>query len=478
MIKKIPLIVDLDGTLIFSDTLYETFLFALKKNFLVFFFSLFWVLRGKAFLKSKLANLSVNFDPLLLPYNTNFIKWVKLEKKKNRRVILCTAAHNIIAAKIAKHLGFFDEIISTNDNLNLSGKEKAKILSGRFGSRGFDYAGNSFSDIHIWKIARYAYGVNVNNFLVEHFQNKFRFSFLFTQSSNILLESFSALRPYQWVKNLILFIPLFASHQFFNFTLWYDLLIAFFSFSFCASAVYIFNDFIDIESDRQHLRKKNRPFASGQLPIVNGFFIALILLAASFTLAFILNGYFKYWLLLYFALTCTYSLLIKQIVLLDCVFLSLLYTVRIVAGGEATHLNSSFWLLAFSVFLFLSLAFVKRYAEIEIPPHTGQQILKGRGYYSSDAGLIRTFGVASGYSATLILALYLNSDSVSSLYLCPYFIWADVPILVIWIIWLWLKAHRGEMHDDPIIFAIKDKISIFSGLFFALFLFFGTLNIS
>ena len=134
MIKEIPLIVDLDGTLIFSDTLYETFLFALKKNFLVFFFSLFWVLRGKAFLKSKLANLSVNFDPLLLPYNTNFIKWVKLEKKKNRRVILCTAAHNIIAAKIAKHLGFFDEIISTNDNLNLSGKEKAKILSGRFGS--------------------------------------------------------------------------------------------------------------------------------------------------------------------------------------------------------------------------------------------------------------------------------------------------------------------------------------------------------
>ena len=209
-----------------------------------------------------------------------------------------------------------------------------------------------------------------------------------------------------------------------------------------------------------------------------GFFMALILLTVSFSLAFLVNENFKFWLFLYFILTCTYTLFFKKIVLLDCIVLSLLYTVRIVAGGEATHLLNSFWLLAFSVFLFLSLAFVKRYAEIQINIYQGLKILKGRGYYSSDVDLIRALGVASGYSASLILALYLNSVNVLSLYLCPYFIWADVPVLLFWISWMWLKAHRGEMHDDPIIFAIKDKFSIFSGLFFTLFLFLGTLNIS
>lgn len=473
-----PLIVDLDGTLIHSDILYETFLVAIKNNFFIFFISFYWILRGKAFLKSKLARYACNFDVTTLPYNKNFVDWLKSEKRKNRLIILCTATHNIIANKIGAHLGLFNEIISTNDNLNLSGKNKADILSRRFGFKKFDYVGNSFADIQVWKIARYAYGVNVSNLLVKYFQNHFKFKFLFSRASNIAVDCFSALRPHQWVKNLILFIPLLASHQFLNFNLWYDLLLSFISFSFCASAVYILNDLIDIENDRQHPRKMYRPFASGQLSIMYGFFISLIFLVLSFNISFLVNSQFKYWLFLYFVLTSSYSLFFRKVVLLDCVVLSLLYTIRIIAGGEAAHLVNSFWLLTFSVFLFLSLAFIKRYAEIEIRIFEGQKVLKGRGYYTSDAGLLHALGIASGYSATLILALYLNSDVVSSLYFSPYFIWADIPVLLFWISWMWLKAHRGEMHDDPVIFAIKDKISILAGLFFALFLFLGTLNFS
>ena len=476
MKRNIPLIVDLDGTLIRTDMLCESFLIAIRNNLLVILFVFFWIFYGRNFLKYKLAQYASNLDVDLLPFNAELISWLKCEKKKSRVIILCTATHKIIADQIGMHLGLFNEIFSTNDNLNLSGRNKAKFLKKQFGLKGFDYIGNSFADINVWKIARYAYGVNISNFLAKYFQNKFKFKFLFSRTSGLALQCFYVLRTHQWLKNLILFIPLFASHQFLNFSLWYDLFLSFISFSFCASAVYIFNDFLDIESDRQHPSKKNRPFASGHLPIIYGIFISSILLILSFNLAFLVNGHFKYWLLSYFAIASGYSLLFKKIVLLDCFVLSLLYTIRILAGFEAAHLLNSFWLLAFSVFLFLSLAFIKRYAEIEISIFEGKQLLKGRGYYTSDATLIHTLGIASGYSATLILALYLNSDSVSSLYSSSYFIWVNIPLLLFWISWMWLKAHRGEMNDDPIIFALKDKISIFAGLFFVFFLFLGTLN--
>jgi 4-hydroxybenzoate polyprenyltransferase len=470
-----PLVVDLDGTLIYTDILQESLIHYFKSSIFSIFKILIWVLRGKVYLKNKISSKIV-LPYSLLPYNFELINWLKT-KKKDQKLILCTGTCQFDADKISNHLGLFDEVIGTSEFFNFSGKNKAFYLRERFGEKGFDYVGNSFADIHVWKISRYAYGVNVSNFILNHFQNEFKLDLLFSKSPNFLTRLFSALRPYQWLKNLILFIPLLASHQFLNFDLWCDLLLAFVSFSFCASTGYIFNDLIDIENDRQHDRKKNRPFASGQLSIINGLFTALILLFLSFGLAFLVNGNFKYWLFLYFILTCIYSLFFKKIVLLDCVFLSLLYTIRILAGGEAAHLLNSFWLLAFSVFLFLSLALVKRFAEIGIRVNKGQKILNGRGYYIDDADLIRSLGVASGYSSALILALYLNSDSVSSLYFSPYFVWADVPVLLFWISWVWLKAHRGEMHDDPIIFAIKDKISIFSGLFFAFFLLLGSLNI-
>jgi 4-hydroxybenzoate polyprenyltransferase len=245
------------------------------------------------------------------------------------------------------------------------------------------------------------------------------------------------------------------------------LILAFLSFSLCASSVYIVNDLLDLESDRQHPRKRHRPFASGLVPASIGVVLAPLLLLGSLALAQHVGGHFVPWLLFYFVLTCAYSWRLKSLMLVDCLTLAMLYTLRIVAGAAAMSMGLSFWLLAFSVFLFLSLAFVKRYAELEVQILQGKQKAHGRGYYTSDASLLQTMGITSGYAAVLVLAFYLNSEAVISLYKSPEIIWGTVPVMLFWISWMWMKAHRGEMHDDPLVFAVKDKASLLAGVVFA-----------
>ena len=281
------------------------------------------------------------------------------------------------------------------------------------------------------------------------------------------------LRLHQWLKNALLFVPLLAAHQLTNTEAWLTLTLAFFSFSLCASSVYIVNDLLDLESDRQHPRKCKRPFASGLVPASHGIALAPLLLLGSFALAQQVGGHFLPWLLFYFLLTCAYSWGLKRLMLVDCLTLAMLYTLRIVAGAAAISMNLSFWLLAFSVFLFLSLAYVKRYAELKVQLLSGKKMTLGRGYYTLDAPLLQTMGIASGYAAILVLAFYLNSDVVTKLYKMPELIWAAVPIMLFWISWMWMKAHRGEMHDDPLVFAVTDKASLLAGLAFAVVLFLG-----
>jgi 4-hydroxybenzoate polyprenyltransferase len=245
-----------------------------------------------------------------------------------------------------------------------------------------------------------------------------------------------ALRLHQWMKNCLLFVPILAAHQIPDAMRLSDLLLAFLSFSLCASAVYLANDLLDLDSDRQHPRKKFRPFASGQLPVVTGVLLAPLFLAASFYLGLQIPGQFLGWLIFYFALTCAYSLLLKRVVLIDCLTLAVLYTVRLIAGASAASMSLSFWLLAFAVFLFLSLAFVKRYAELEIQLLSGKEKTHGRGYFTSDASLVQTLGVTAGFSAVLVLALYLNSEAVVKLYKAPEIIWGAVPVMLFWISWM------------------------------------------
>jgi 4-hydroxybenzoate polyprenyltransferase len=427
--------------------------------------------RGKAKLKAYLAE-QTTFDPSALPYNQDLILWLKNQKESGRKIILCTASHQSIANPIAEHLGIFDQIIATDNDLNIAGKNKANALVAQLGEGGFDYAGNSQADIAVWEKSAQGITVNASQNTINSAQKICSIACNFPKKNDAIKSILKMLRVHQWLKNILLFAPLLAAHQFDNWQGWAFLFLAFITFSLCASSVYIANDLLDIESDRKHSRKSRRPFASGDMPIWVGVILSPVLLIISLIVANGVNPSFMGWLITYFVITCAYSWGLKRLVLVDCITLAILYTLRIIAGASAIDAELSFWLLAFSIFLFLSLAFVKRYAELD--SNGGDSLLtqedgkiQGRGYFVSDAPIIQALGITSGFASVIVLALYLNSETVVRLYKTPEFIWGEVPVMLFWISWIWIKAHRGEMHEDPVIFAVKDRVSQLSGLAFA-----------
>ena len=471
-----PLVVDLDGTLLNSDTLHESALRVFRGNAFHIVLAGYWLSRGKAVLKQHLAQRA-DLDITLLPYNQPVVTWLAAERAAGRRLVLCTACDASIAQSVAQHLGLFDEVIASDGQVNLAGDHKAEALERRYGRGGFDYAGNSKADLPVWSRARRGIVVNASSGLLQQARSAAEIERVFEPATVGPGVWRRVLRVHQWLKNFLLFVPLFAAHRLFDPIAWAALVLAFLSFSLCASSVYIANDLLDLESDRRHPRKRQRPFASGQVPILTGVVLAPLLLLLSLAIGWFVEGRFLPWLALYFAITCAYSLGLKRLILVDCLILAMLYTLRIVAGAAAVEMPLSFWLLAFSVFLFLSLAFVKRYAELEVQLLAGKEKVHGRGYYTTDAPLIQTLGIASGYAAVVVLALYLNSDNVMQLYRMPEVVWAAVPVMLFWISWIWMKAHRGLMHDDPLVFAVKDRASLVTGLVFGAVLVIGSLGI-
>jgi 4-hydroxybenzoate polyprenyltransferase len=274
------------------------------------------------------------------------------------------------------------------------------------------------------------------------------------------------MRIHQWSKNLLLFIPLLGAHRILEVELFAQALLAFFAFGLCASSTYMLNDLMDLESDRRHPRKRNRAFASGRLSALAGAMVAIFVLVASFGIAFGVTPAFVAWLAIYFAVTVAYTLWLKRKVMMDVLCLSGLYIVRVIAGVAAVGVALSFWLLALCLFLFLSLAFVKRYSELQAMAAEGREQTHGRGYQTADLPLVQTFGIVAGFSAVLVLALYINGDAVQQLYRHPEAMWLTVPILLYWIGRIWVFAHRGLMHDDPLLFAFRDRISLASGAAF------------
>ena len=474
-----PLVVDLDGTLIYSDMLHESAIRVLRDQPLKLLLIPALLLKGKAKLKAYLAEQTA-FDPSTLPYNQELILWLRNQKEGGRKIILCTASHQSIATLIAGDLGIFDQIIATDSDLNIAGKNKADALVAQFGEGGFDYVGNSSADIAVWEKASEGITVNASQNTINGAQRACNIVSNFPQKNDSAKNILKMLRVHQWLKNILLFSPLLAAHQFSNWQGWTSLFLAFIAFSLCASSVYITNDLLDLDSDRRHFRKSRRPLASGAVPIWMGVLLSPTLLIISLMVASNVNTSFMGWLITYFVITCAYSWGLKRLVLIDCITLAILYTLRIIAGASAIQNNLSFWLLAFSIFLFLSLAFVKRYAELENKENSftessrGNEKIHGRGYYAGDAPIIQTLGIASGYAAVIVFALYLNSDAVIKLYPTPEFVWGEVPILLFWISWVWIKTHRGDMHEDPLIFAIKDRVSQVTGLAFATVLLFST----
>jgi 4-hydroxybenzoate polyprenyltransferase/predicted peroxiredoxin len=456
------LAVDLDGTLTLTDTLHESVVALVRENPLWLFVLPFWLMQGKAMLKAKVAE-HVDLDVTTLPYNQPLIDWLERKRATGKKIVLCTATNERIAHAVAKHLQLFDEVIASDSVVNIKSDSKRKALDERFGFRGWGYVGNSSADLEVWVGAAHAIVVNASDALKDKAAQLTHVTKVFPPQPITLSHWRRMLRVHQWLKNVLLFLPLLAAHQIDNIESLSILILTFISFSLCASAVYMTNDILDLESDRKHPRKRNRPFAAAEVPIAVGAVLAIVFTIASLALGLIIGGAFTAWLVVYFILTCAYSLWLKKLALIDCLTLAALYTLRIIAGAAAVAISLSFWLLAFSVFIFLSLAFVKRYAELQVQAQVGNSYAHGRSYLVTDASILQTLGITAGYAAILVLALYLHTEAVVMLYKTPFLIWLAVPVLLFWISWVWLKAHRGEMYEDPIVFALKDKASLAAG---------------
>lgn len=458
--KKNPLCIDCDGTLIRTDLLHEAVFLMIKQFPKGILLLPFWLLKGKAYLKARIAE-HVQFDWSTLPYREEIITRIKDARKQKRHIVLATASPTAWANGIANHLGLFDEVLATENGRNLSGKNKAQTLIELYGEQGFDYAGDNKIDLHVWKAAKEAIVVAKNKRLANQAKQVNNSVSTITPSAQANFFSYlRALRVHQWLKNLLIFVPLFAAHQITNFNGLLQAFLAFLAFSACASSVYVLNDLLDLESDRQHIRKCKRPFASCLIPLSHGAAMVPLLLMIAFAISLLLPAMFTLVLALYFMITLVYSVRLKRQVIVDVMLLAGLYTTRIIAGAAATQITPSFWLLAFSMFIFLSLALVKRYSELFITLEQNKEEAAGRGYSVRDLPVLMSIGVSASMSAVMVFALYLNLPETNGMYPNTKFLWLVPPLLLYWLSRIWMKAHRGQVDDDPIVFAVKDWQSI------------------
>lgn len=464
--SQIPVLcVDLDGSLLATDLLWESMLLAVKSRPSLLLAFPFWLLRGKAYLKRRIAE-RINVNASTLPYRSDVLSFLEEEKKTGRKIVLTTASDLRLVQPIAQYLRVFDDVIASNDGVNLKGAVKKRILEDRFGRRQFDYLGDSAADLAVWESANAALLVEPSRSTLKRATRISTIQRVFRYKVSRLRAVFKALRCNQWCKNLLIFVPLLTSHEVFELGLLIKALIGFVAMSSCASSIYIINDFLDIEADRQHPRKRLRPFAAGTLSIPVGAVLTVVLCLGGLGLAWVaLPPICTVTLVVYLALTVSYSVLLKRKIVADVISLALSYTLRILMGGAAVGVEISAWLLAFSLFLFLSLAFVKRYGEIGVMNNRrGDNEVPGRAYIADDKAWMSNMGGTSGYLAILVFALYINSDDVTVLFRHPHLLWLACPPLLYWISRIWLLCSRGKIDDDPLVFTAKDRVSYAVGL--------------
>jgi len=450
----IPLAVDLDGTLIRTDLLWEGIFLLLKKNPLYLFMLPIWLASGPARLKLEIA-ARVDLDADTLPYREAVVSRLRAEKAAGRTILLVTGTPRKFAEAIAAHLGVFDAVIATDDPLhNLTSERKRTRLMNMFGDGGFDYAGNSRHDLKVFDAARSAIVVAPDRHAARW--QAAHGCELVPGPRPTGKAVLRMLRAHQWLKNSLIGVPMVLSHEYLNLPMVAACILAFVSFSAAASAIYIVNDFTDLAADRRHATKRTRPFASGELSIPFGIASVGVLLAVSIAAAALLPVLFWLVLAAYLVVTTAYSFGLKRMLLVDVFTLAGLYTMRIIAGAAATGTDVSFWLLAFSIFFFLSLALVKRFVELDGTALSRGARLAGRGYRPEDIDIVAQAGVASAFASALVLALYIDSTSVRELYPHPWMIWPLAPIVLYLTLRIWVLARRGEMHDDPIVFIATD----------------------
>lgn len=452
----LPIFVDLDGSLIHSDLLIESVLAFLKRYPFRIFLIPLWLLKGKAHLKAMLAK-EVDLRVELLPYNEALLEYLEQQHSAGRDIILATASNEKYAAQVVAYHRVFSGYLASDGTRNLSGDAKCDAIKEHTAGGAFAYVGNDKKDIPIWRQAQEVLLVGATGLLKD--LNKYDIVpdevFSVPTKHSLYLR---ALRPHQWAKNALIFLPAFAAHDSSAHT-WTLSLAAFLAFSLCASSVYLLNDLFDLDADRLHPRKKSRPFAAGSIDLRYGLAMIPLLLGLGFVVAANLSANFVYVLLIYYMATLSYSLGLKRFALVDVMLLSGLYTIRVIGGAAATDIPLSYWIMAFSMFIFVSLALVKRCAELKAMQSMERDTAIGRGYIVSDLEYLHSMGVASGYLSVLVLALYIHSEDIRNLYHTPDIMFGVIPMLMYWISRMWLKAGRGEMDDDPLVFSVKDRQS-------------------
>jgi 4-hydroxybenzoate polyprenyltransferase/phosphoserine phosphatase len=470
------LCVDLDGTLVKSDTLYDSALAIARHHPGSLLKFPGWLLQGKAALKQHLAN-TVQLDVAHLPYNRELLQYLEQQRANGRPIYLATAADANTANRVAAHLGLFTGVLASDGMLNLAGKNKLAAFQSQFGDN-FSYIGNALPDLPLLQHCQEPMVANPTASLRAALRKaNITPVRTFDERVSPLKAWLKAIRLHQWAKNTLLFVPLLLAHTLAP-GLVAGAVVAFLSFGLCASATYIINDLLDLEADRQHPSKRRRPFAAGDLSILSGVAVVTLFFAASFVLALLVPTvvarlspdfalvkplHFPLWLGIYLVTTLAYSLRLKRSVLVDVIVLSGLYTIRIVAGSAATGVAVSTWLGGFSIFFFLSLAFVKRFAELENLRERGGVTAGGRGYHVTDIEQLRSFGTASGYASVVVLTLYISNLDAAELYRHTHRLWLLVPALLLWISRLWLVASRGLLNEDPVVYAITDRRSLLLG---------------
>lgn len=458
--SKEVIAVDLDGTLIYADLTWELLLQSfIKSPFRVFYLLLKTYGRLNLLKDALVSEFGFSLQCDTLPYNTEVLTYLKQKKKEGHFLVLATASHHKQARKVADFLGLFDDVLASDQQVNLKADKKAEVLVQRFGARNFVYLGNSKDDLPVWRVAKTAICVNgsPNLFHKADCDDKVHFS----KKGSLLHVLPKLLRVYQWVKNSLLFLPLIASHQIFKGALFWETLLGFLSFSLMASSLYVVNDLFDLVHDRSHPRKKKRPLAAGTVQIPQ----ALMIFCGTFMMSLSLgaclhNVSFLGVLCLYGVTSLAYSVALKKLVLVDVLALAFLFVVRVFAGQRIADLALTHWFILFCGFTFFSLALVKRYAEFQ---NTRKESLSGRGYQQEDFALITNLGISSALISQVIFGLYISAPSTAVLYPNPFYLWFVIPLLTYVFSYIWLSAGRGKLDDDPILFIFKKRRMYLTG---------------
>jgi 4-hydroxybenzoate polyprenyltransferase len=452
---RTPLVIDLDGTLTYSDLLWESFVLFLKHRLSRIWLLPVWLCGGKARLKEGLAG-GEEFDARALPYDKDLIAYIRQQRAMGRPIVLATGAQRRLADKVAAHLQLFDVVLATEHGVNLTSGRKAEALIRHYGRGGFDYVGNSRVDIPVWEACRTPFSVAARTFRLADGRIPARIG---GARHAWLPALWQALRPRQWLKNLLVFVPVLAGHRFTAEAL-AGSLVAFAAFSLCASSAYLLNDVLDVHDDRLHATKHTRPIATGRLPIAAAIGAFPLLAGAAFLLCGLANPLLLAAVGVYYATTVWYSLHLKRIMMLDIVVLALLYCIRIVGGAAASLVPPSFWLIGFSFFLFFSLALLKRFSELGNLRRRGGRRARGRGYQTADATPIGAMGINAAFVSVLILMLYMNSENALQHYRYPVLLYLWLPLLAFWLGRVWLLAYRGKVNEDPVHYVSRDRISL------------------